>query len=67
MSKASQKSNPEAGVFRLAKPLKKGFFRLLFSRFLIILLLLVIQLLIPIFFYGWLRSFLPPSCCGQRH
>ena len=51
--------NSEAAVFRLAKPLRKGFLRLVFSRFLIIALLLVLQVLLMLSLYGWLSSYLP--------
>ena len=59
MSNASGVTNTEAGVFRLAKPLRKGILRLIFSRFLLIALLFALQLLVMIAFYGWLGSYLP--------
>ena len=45
----------EEKVFRLAKPVKKGIWHLVFSRFLIIFLLLVMQVLLMIGFYVWLN------------
>ena len=53
------KQNAEASVFRLAKPLRKGLLRLLFSRFLLIVLLLALQILLMLSVYGWLSSYLP--------
>lgn len=44
-------------VFRLAKPKKKGLLSLVFSRFLIIALLLVWQLSLIVGFYGWLNDY----------
>ena len=46
-------------IFRLAPPKKKGLRPLIFSRFLIIALLLVLQLLILAGFYGWLGEYIP--------
>ena len=46
-------------IFRLAKPRKKGMLSILFSRFLIIMLLLILQVLIVIGFYGWLLHYIP--------
>ena len=46
-------------VYRLVKPRKKGLIHLLFSRFSIIVLLLVLQLLLVVGVYGWLESLLP--------
>ena len=44
-------------AFRLAKPKKKGLLPLLFSRFFIIALLLVWQVLLIVGFYGWLNDY----------
>lgn len=44
-------------AFRLAKPKKKGLLSLVFSRFLIIALLLVWQLSLLVGFYGWLNDY----------
>ena len=49
----------EENVVRLAKPVKKGLLHLVFSRFLIIGLLLVLQILIVIAAYGFLADKLP--------
>ena len=49
----------EENVVRLAKPVKKGLLHLVFSRFLIIGLLLVLQVLIVIAAYGFLADKLP--------
>lgn len=46
-------------IFRLAKPKKKGILPLIFSRFLIIVLLLVLQVLLMVSFYGWLGEYIP--------
>ena len=46
-------------IYRLAKPRKKGLIHLLFSRFFVIVLLLIVQILLVISFYGWLRDLLP--------
>ncbi len=46
-------------VFRLAEPRKKGLLHLIFSRFFLIVLLLVAQILLTISFYGWLKGLLP--------
>ena len=46
-------------VFRLAKPVRKGILRLVFSRFLLIFLLLIFQIFLMIGFYGWLKELIP--------
>ena len=46
-------------VYRLAPPRKKGLLSLVFSRFSIIAILIVLQLLIYIFIFGWLSRLLP--------
>ena len=46
-------------VYRLAKPRKKGLFGLLFSRFFLIVLLLLVQIFLIISFYTWLKNLLP--------
>ena len=46
-------------VYRLAKPRKKGLFSLLFSRFFLIVLLLLLQIFLVISFYSWLGDLLP--------
>ena len=43
-------------VVRLAKPVRKGLLRLIFSRFLIIFLLLLLQVGIGVVVYQWLNS-----------
>ena len=43
-------------VFRLAQPKKKGFLHLLFSRFLVIALLILLQLLLILGVYFWLND-----------
>lgn len=45
-------------VFRLAKPKKKGLLPLLFSRFLFIVLLLILQVALLVGLYGWLKEYL---------
>ncbi len=49
----------EADIFHLAEPKRKGLLPLLFSRFLIIALLILVQLAVPLVFYGWLREYVP--------
>ncbi len=46
-------------IYRLAKPRKKGLFGLLFSRFFVIVLLLLVQIFLVISFYTWLQDLLP--------
>lgn len=46
-------------IFRLAKPKKKGLLPLVFSRFLIIVLLLILQVVLIVGFYGWLGEYIP--------
>ena len=46
-------------IFRLAKPRRKGLLPILFSRFLIIALLLIFQVLLMVGFYGWLAHYIP--------
>jgi len=45
-------------VFRLAKPVKRGLLHLVFSRFLLILALLVLQVLLMVAFFRWLEDYL---------
>lgn len=44
-------------IFRLAKPKKKGLLPILFSRFLLIALLLVVQVALLVGIYGWLTEY----------
>ena len=46
-------------VYRLAEPRKKGLLHLVFSRFAVIVLLIVLQLAIYIAIYGWLDHLIP--------
>ena len=46
-------------IYRLASPPKKGLLHLVFSRFGIIALLLILQIAVYVSFYGWLRHLLP--------
>ena len=46
-------------VYRLAPPRKKGIKSLIFSRFSIIALLIILQVLLYVFIYGWLNRLLP--------
>ena len=46
-------------ILRLAKPVKKGILHLVFSRFLLILLLLVLQVGVLVVLYGWLEEYIP--------
>ena len=46
-------------IYRLAKPRKKGLIHLVFSRFFVILLLLVAQLAVVVRFYDWLIEMAP--------
>ena len=47
----------EDTVFRLAKPKKKGLLSLIFSRFLIILILLILQALVYVAIFVWLNKY----------
>ena len=47
----------EEQIFRLAKPRRKGLLSLIFSRFLIIGVLLVLQVLIYFLFFSWLSHY----------
>lgn len=44
-------------IFRLAKPKKKGILPILFSRFLLIVLLLIVQVALIVGVYGWLYEY----------
>ena len=46
-------------IYRLAKPRKKGLVGLLFSRFFVIVLLLLVQVFLVFSFYTWLQHLLP--------
>ena len=46
-------------IYRLAKPRKKGLLGLLFSRFFVIVLLLLVQVFLAFSFYTWLHDLLP--------
>ena len=48
-----------SNITRLAKPRKKGLLHLIFSRFFVIVLLLIVQIVLVISIYGWLKSFMP--------
>ena len=52
-------NNDMQDVYRLAKPRKKGLLHLIFSRFFVIVLLLVAQILLTISFYSWLKNLFP--------
>ncbi|MBQ7500151.1 MAG: cardiolipin synthase [Clostridia bacterium] len=47
------------GIYRLAKPKKKGLLHLIFSRIGIFALLIALQVLLYVAFYSWLDSWLP--------
>ena len=47
------------GIVRLAKPVRKGILRVLFSRFLIIALLLCLQLVLMFALFKWLGDYFP--------
>ena len=49
----------EEKVFRLAKPVRKGLLSLLFSRFLLIVVLLVLQVLVFVSMFRWLEEYVP--------
>ena len=51
------KNNPP--IMRLAKPMKKGIWRLVFSRIPILLLLMVLQILLFISIFHWFRRYAP--------
>ena len=49
----------EENIIRLAEPKKKTFLHLIFSRFFLFVILLILQVLLVISFYAWLRDLLP--------
>jgi len=49
----------EDKFFHLAKPVKRGLLHLVFSRFIIILLLIALQVLLLTTVFGWLKEYLP--------
>ena len=49
----------EEKVVRLAKPVKKGLLNLVFSRFLLILVLMGVQVLLIISMFRWLEEYVP--------
>ncbi|MGN1399153.1 MAG: cardiolipin synthase [Erysipelotrichaceae bacterium] len=51
------KTKNEEEVYRLAKPKRKGLLPLIFSRFMLIVLLLILQIALVITFYGWLNQY----------
>ena len=54
-----QSNHTEEKTLRLAKPIKRGVLHLIFSRFLLILALLVLQVLLMVAFFRWLTEYLP--------
>ena len=52
-------------VVMLAKPRKKGLLRLVFSRFFVIVLLIILQLLLFVSVYLWLEQYMPHYVVGQ--
>ena len=52
-------SESNRNVYRLAKPVKKGILHLVFSRFTIFFLLILLQLFLVLFFYAILVGFMP--------
>ena len=46
-------------VFRLAKPVRKGLLRVIFSRFLLFAALMALQLAVPVAAYRWLEPYIP--------
>ena len=46
-------------ILRLAKPMRKGFLRLIFSRFLVILTLLLLQVGILVGIFWWITEYIP--------
>ena len=55
----------EEKVMRLAKPVRKGLLHLVFSRFLLIFLLLALQIGVLVVFYGWLFHLIPYAAALQ--
>ena len=49
----------EENIIRLAEPKKKTFLHLIFSRFFLFVILLILQVLLVISFYAWLSDLLP--------
>ena len=56
----------EESIVRLAKPIRKGLLRLVFSRFFVIALLLVLQVAILIVAYGYFTDKLPTLITFMR-
>ncbi len=52
-------------TIRLAKPVRKGLLRLVFSRALVIALLIVLQVLILLTFFSWLSTYFPHFAGAQ--
>ncbi len=52
-------SKSEEKTMRLAKPVKRGLLHLVFSRFLLILALLALQVLLFVAFFRWMADYLP--------
>ena len=52
-------NQPVNEVYRLAEPRKNGLLHLVFSRFFVILLLVALQVVLVILFYGWLKEMIP--------
>ena len=50
---------PVSDIFRLTEPAKKGLLHLIFSRFFLIVILLLVQIILVIAFYGWLTELVP--------
>lgn len=51
--------NNERTVYRLAKPVKKGIMHLIFSRFLLFFILILLQVFLVVALYGYLENLLP--------
>lgn len=56
---SSEKNNSKEKVICLATPRKKGFFKIVFSRLFIILLLIILQVLILMSIYDWFSDYMP--------
>ena len=52
-------------IVMLAEPRKKGLLRLVFSRFFVIVLLIILQLLLFVSVYLWLQQYMPHYVAGQ--
>ena len=56
---SDKKINNKDKILRLARPVKKGLLHLLFSRILLVVALMAVQVMILVAFFVWLHDYLP--------